>query len=84
MRQFGQLGLTPDQTAKIDAIMTEARAKTQGIDDPDARRQAMQGANQRAEALLTPAQKAKYDALRAQLRAQFGGGGGGPGGPGQN
>jgi multidrug efflux system membrane fusion protein len=67
---IGQLGLTADQQAKAQQIMAAARQKTQGSDDPDARRATMHDAMTQIEATLTPAQKAKL----AQLRAAAGGG----------
>ena len=72
---LGQLGLTADQQAKAQQIFTDARAKAQVSDDPDARRAAMRDAMTQVEAILTPAQKAKLDQLRAD---QAGDGGGAP------
>ena len=61
--------LTPDQQAKAKAIFADARTKAMAAgDDPDARRQIMQDANTQLEAILTPAQKAKFEAARAQAR----------------
>jgi multidrug efflux system membrane fusion protein len=69
------LNLTADQKAKATQIFDDARAKAQAAgDDPQARRQIMQDANNQLEAILTPEQKAKFDAARAQARA-FGGAG---------
>ncbi len=79
MRLLSQLGLDPNQQAKVDAIMQEARQTAQSTDDPDARRQAMQGAMARIAPILRPDQKAKLDALRAQQRANGGGQGGNAG-----
>jgi multidrug efflux system membrane fusion protein len=72
------LGLTPDQDAKVKQILADARTKAQGSDDPDARRTAMQDARTQIEAILTPAQKAKFAQERAE---QASGGGGGSGAP---
>ncbi|WP_443750946.1 MdtA/MuxA family multidrug efflux RND transporter periplasmic adaptor subunit [Asticcacaulis solisilvae] len=60
-----QLDLTPDQQTKVDAIMADARQQAQGSDDPDARHAAMQAAMQKVQAILTPAQKARLQQLRA-------------------
>lgn len=60
-----QLDLTPDQQSKADAILADARKQAEGSDDPDARRAAMQAAMQKVQAVLTPAQKAKLQQLRA-------------------
>jgi Spy/CpxP family protein refolding chaperone len=73
------LNLTADQQAKVTAIFADARTKVAAAgDDSDARRTIMQNANQQVEALLTPDQKAKFDAARAKARAAggFGGAGG--------
>lgn len=73
------LNLTPDQQAKAKAIFDDARAKAMAAgDDPDARRAIMQDANRQLEAILTPDQKARFDAARAQARAAGGPGGGQP------
>lgn len=69
-----QLNLTPDQQSKADAILAQARQQVQGSDDPDARRAAMKAAMQQVQALLTPAQKAKLQQLRAAMQHQQGGG----------
>jgi multidrug efflux system membrane fusion protein len=64
------LNLTADQQAKVKAIFADARTKAKAAgDDADARRSVMQNANSQVEALLTPDQKAKFDAARAQARA---------------
>jgi multidrug efflux system membrane fusion protein len=74
------LNLSADQQAKIKAIFADARTKAEAAgDDFDARRSVMQDANKQVEALLTPDQKAKFDAARAQARAAGGYGGGGGG-----
>ncbi len=74
-----QLNLTPDQQSKADAILAQARQQAQGSDDPDARRAAMKAAMQQVQALLTPAQKAKLQELRAAQQQQGGGDQGGQG-----
>jgi Spy/CpxP family protein refolding chaperone len=64
------LNLTADQQAKVKAIFADARTKAAAAgDDPDARRTIMQTANSQVEALLTPDQKARFEAARAQARA---------------
>ena len=76
------LNLTADQQTKIKAIFADARTKAQAAgDDMDARRSIMQDANTQVEALLTPDQKAKFEAARAQARAAGGYGGGGGASP---
>ena len=77
------LNLTADQQAKVKAIFADARTKAAAAgDDVDARRSIMQDANKQVEALLTPDQKAKFEAARAQARAAGGyGGAGGPAAP---
>jgi multidrug efflux system membrane fusion protein len=72
------LNLTADQQAKVKAIFADARTKAAAAgDDMDARRSIMQDANTQVEALLTPDQKARFEAARAQARAAGGYGGGG-------
>ena len=68
------LGLTPEQKAKVDAILAAARQKAQGSDDP---RSVMHDAFDQINAILTPEQKAKLEQARAQARAAGGWGGGG-------
>ncbi len=70
-QMFAQLGLSPDQQQQIDTI----RANT-SLSRQDRRAAIMK--------VLTPDQQAKYQQLRAQMRAQRGNGqgGGGPGGQG--
>jgi membrane fusion protein, multidrug efflux system len=61
------LDLTADQQAKVKAIFADARTKAEAAgDDPDARRAIMQDAAKQVEAILDPAQKAKFEAGRAQ------------------
>jgi membrane fusion protein, multidrug efflux system len=82
-----QLDLNPQQRAKADALFAAAREKAQASagDDPDARRAAirteMAAAFAQLEPMLTPAQKAKLTALRAQMANRQGGQG--QGGQGQ-
>ncbi len=74
---LASLNLTADQQAKASQIFADARTKAQAAgDDFQARRQVMQDANNQLEAILTPEQKAKFEAARApdaarrrQLRA---------------
>ena len=81
-----QLDLTPDQKAQIRPILSDMRQKAMAAgSDPDARRTAfregMKDALPKIEAVLTPEQKVKFEALRAQMRngaGQAGPGGGAP------
>ncbi|MBV9510352.1 MAG: MdtA/MuxA family multidrug efflux RND transporter periplasmic adaptor subunit, partial [Caulobacteraceae bacterium] len=67
---LGQLGLTPDQKAKVGAITADMRQKVQAAgDDPDARRAAMRAGMAQVSAVLTPEQKTKLASLRAAVRA---------------
>jgi multidrug efflux system membrane fusion protein len=66
---LASLNLTADQQAKANQIFADARTKAEAAgDDFQARRQIMQGANTQLEAILTPEQKAKFEAARAQTR----------------
>ena len=76
MAMLNSLDLSPDQQAKVKQIFSDARAKAQTLDDPDARRAAMHDAFTQVEAILTPEQKAKLAQLRAAQAA--GGGSGAP------
>jgi Spy/CpxP family protein refolding chaperone len=69
------LGLSAAQKAQADQIFAAARAQAQGSTDPNARRAAMQQAFEKLNAILTPDQKAKLAALRAQGRSSANGGG---------
>ncbi len=69
------LGLSAAQKAQADQIFAAARAQAQGSTDPNARRAAMQQAFEKLNAILTPDQKAKLAALRAQGRSSGNGGG---------
>ncbi len=72
------LDLTPDQTAKVRAIVTDLHAKAAAAgDDFNARRAIMQAGNAQIEAVLTPDQKAKFEQERAAMRAAGGWSGGG-------
>ncbi len=74
------LGLTPDQKEKARPIFSEMRQKMMAAGaDADARRAAMKDSLAQFEAILTPDQKTKFEAERAQMH----GGGGGAGGPAQ-
>jgi multidrug efflux system membrane fusion protein len=78
---LAQLGLTSDQQTKAKAIFADAQTKSQAAgDDFEARRAIMKDATTQFEAILTPAQKAKYEALAAQARAASGYGGAGQSG----
>jgi len=66
---LASLNLSPDQQTKANQIFADARAKAAAAgDDAQARRQAMQDANTQLEAILTPEQKTKFEAARAQTR----------------
>jgi Spy/CpxP family protein refolding chaperone len=65
-----QLDLTPDQQAKADAIMAQARQQAQAAGDPDAKRQIFMASQQQIQAILTPEQKTKLQQLRAAQKAQ--------------
>ena len=67
-----QLNLTPDEQAKADTIMTQARTQAQATDDPDAKRQIFMASQQQIQAILTPEQNAKLKDLRAAQKAQQG------------
>jgi HlyD family secretion protein len=84
-RMIEQLGLTADQQKKAEPILADMRAKTMAAmaaDDPQARRAAMGKAREemlaKLDPILTPAQKTKLVALRAQMQ-QNGGRRGGAG-----
>jgi multidrug efflux system membrane fusion protein len=66
---LASLDLTADQQTKANQIFADARTKAEAAgDDFQARRQVMQDANNQLEAILTPEQKAKFEAGRAQGR----------------
>jgi multidrug efflux system membrane fusion protein len=69
------LGLDAAQKAQADEIFAAARAQAQGSSDPDAQRAAMRQAFEKLDAILSPDQKAKLAALRAQARSGGNGGG---------
>jgi HlyD family secretion protein len=77
-----QLGLNADQRKKAEAIFAEAREKARGgagSGDRQAMREAMRKSMQESftklEAILTPEQKTKLAAVRAQMQAGGGRGG---------
>ncbi|HYD45987.1 MAG TPA: efflux RND transporter periplasmic adaptor subunit, partial [Phenylobacterium sp.] len=77
-----QLGLNADQRKKAEAIFAEAREKARGgaaSGDRQAMREAMRKSMQESftklEAILTPEQKTKLAAVRAQMQAGAGRGG---------
>ena len=82
---LAELNLDPQQQAKADAILGEARQKAMANmsdgADPDVRRNAMRGAMGEALGKLTPLlrpdQKAKLTEIRSRM-AQGRGPGGGP------
>jgi HlyD family secretion protein len=70
---WAQLGLSEAQKKKAQAIQDDTRAAMAGKrGDWEAMRQVRQDSAAKFEAILTPEQKAKLPAVRAQLQAQFG------------
>ena len=73
------LGLDDKQTAQIDSIFKDMGAKRQAlmdsVSDRDARREAMMGMmksiDDKIEALLTPDQKDKYEAMKKAREAMM-------------
>lgn len=63
---FDELELSPDQRARIDGIMARRRARTDSLWKTDGTRIRASVDSTRAEirAVLTPAQRTEYDALR--------------------
>ena len=71
-RVIAQLGLDADQQKKAEAIFAEAREKARGAaagDRREAMRKSMQESLTKLETILTPEQKTKLAAVRAQMRA---------------
>ena len=66
-----QLDLTPEQRVQVDRIMERRRAETSAFWDREGARLRAIVDSTRSEirAVLTPAQRARYDELRAQHRA---------------
>ncbi|HYZ16508.1 MAG TPA: hypothetical protein VE591_08910 [Candidatus Acidoferrum sp.] len=68
------LGLSDAQKTRIREIMKDARAKNQGVTDPQIRRTNMRAAFAQVEAVLTPSQRddlhKKMQAMRAQTQPQ--------------
>ena len=79
-RVIEQLGLNADQRKKAEAIFAEAREKARGAsgggDRREAMRKSMQESFTKLAAILTPEQKTKLAAVRAQMQAGGGRGGG--------
>ena len=77
---YAPLNLTSDQQAKIGAIMQAQRPKMMAAfqsGDMASAKAARDDMNKQIDALLTPDQRTKMQAIRAQMQAQRGGGGGG-------
>ncbi len=77
---YAPLNLTPDQAAKIGAIMAAVRPKMMAAfqsGDMAGAKAAREEASKQVDAILTPEQRPKMQAIRAQMQAQRGGGGGG-------
>jgi Spy/CpxP family protein refolding chaperone len=72
MRRFGEmlgkLGLTDAQKTQIKGFMQAARDQNQNVTDPEQRRANFQAALAKVDGVLTPAQRAKFKQLRAQMR----------------
>jgi HlyD family secretion protein len=79
-RMLAQLDLNPDQKAKTEAIVADMRQKMPAaFGDRDAMRKLFADMNTKIEAVLTPEQKTRYQAMRAQLQGGGRRGGGGVG-----
>ncbi len=86
-----QLNLTPDQTTAIKAIFDDERAKMEAERasgaslSPEDRRAKMMAMreeeNTKIEAVLTPDQKTKYEAMQARMRERMQNRQGGDGAP---
>lgn len=77
---YAPLNPSPDQEAKIEAIMAASVPKMRAAfqsGDMVAAKAARDDMNKQIDALLTPDQRTKMQAIRAQMQAQRGGGGGG-------
>ena len=86
-RLVKQLGLTPDQQAKLEPILQESRGEMMGLRElPEPERRAKgqkirEASRVKIRALLTPQQQAKYDEMSpGGPPAGAGGGAGGAGG----
>ena len=64
------LGLSDAQKTQIRDIMKGAREKAQSATDPQARRQIMMGTRAQIRDVLTPDQRAKFDAQMKAWRGQ--------------
>lgn len=66
-----RLDLSPDQRARVDAVMARRRAQADAFWEREGPRMRGIVDSTRAEirAILTPAQRAEYDRLRAEYRA---------------
>ena len=63
------VNLSDAQKTQIRDIMTAARAQAK-TQDPDTRRATMRAAFAKVQAIMTPEQRAQFQAKLAQLRAQ--------------
>jgi Spy/CpxP family protein refolding chaperone len=86
-RMKHELNLTDDQTAQVKSILEDGRTKMEAIhsnsslsrDDRRAQMMSIHKAqDDRIEALLTPDQKTKFEAMQEQMRERMRGGQGGP------
>lgn len=82
-----ELGLSNDQTAQVKAILEDSHTKMEAVrsnssaSQEDRHSQMMtihQAENDKIEALLTPDQKTKYQAMQQHMRDRMRGGPGGP------
>jgi Spy/CpxP family protein refolding chaperone len=86
-RMKHELNLTDDQTAQVKSILEDGRTKMEAIhsnsslsrDDRRAQMMSIHKAqDDRIEALLTPDQKTKFEAMQERMRERMRGGQGGP------
>lgn len=65
---FKKLGLSDAQKTQIKAIMKSARDQNQNVTDPEQRRANFKAAFDKVNGVLTPAQRDKLKAMRAQMQ----------------
>jgi Spy/CpxP family protein refolding chaperone len=82
-RMQHELNLTDDQTTQVKAILEDTRTKSEALrsnsslSQDDRRSQMMtirKAESDKVEALLTPDQKTKYEAMQAKMRDRMRGG----------
>lgn len=83
-RMKKELNLSDDQTSKVKSILEDGHSKMEAlrsnssVTGEDRRSQMMairKTENEKIEALLTPEQKAKFEAMQKRMRGRMGGGG---------